>query len=218
MYLRVYHTWFWIRRYTENRLTKYLVCLYSVYLLFKTIYDRLVNTIFKVDVSDKFSTAVTVCKYTRENKEKPSVLWWETLCFWLYCSTVKTIRTHMKTYKANGRKYNVSNQRFLPIYKPVLHRLYSTTQGSGVPRGEGGWGVQTPPPHPEIPKFWQSWAKFPVPWKIHPWQPNRNTGFTHLQIEQNPWLEGYRPQIPVLSALCIQLNLLNAPPPPKFLV
>jgi hypothetical protein len=34
-------------------------------------------------------------------------------------------------------------------------------------------------------------------------------GFTHLQIEQNPWLGGYRPQIPVLSALCPQLNLLN---------
>ena len=31
---------------------------------------------------------------------------------------------------------------------------------------------------------------------------------------QNPWLGGYRPQIPVLSVLCPQLNLLN-PPPPK---
>ena len=29
---------------------------------------------------------------------------------------------------------------------------------------------------------------------------------------QNPWLGGYRPQIP---ALCPQLNLLNNPPPPK---
>ena len=26
---------------------------------------------------------------------------------------------------------------------------------------------------------------------------------------QNPWLGGYRPQIPVLSVLCSQLNLLN---------
>jgi hypothetical protein len=34
-------------------------------------------------------------------------------------------------------------------------------------------------------------------------------GFIHLQIEWNPWLGGYRPQIPVLSALCPQLNLLN---------
>jgi hypothetical protein len=32
---------------------------------------------------------------------------------------------------------------------------------------------------------------------------------------QNPWLGGYRPQIPVLSVLCPQLNLLNPPPPPK---
>jgi len=30
---------------------------------------------------------------------------------------------------------------------------------------------------------------------------------------QNPWLGGYRPQIPVLSVLC-QLNLLNPPSPP----
>ena len=28
----------------------------------------------------------------------------------------------------------------------------------------------------------------------------------------NPWLGGYRPQIPVLSVLCPQLNLLNPPP------
>jgi hypothetical protein len=35
--------------------------------------------------------------------------------------------------------------------------------------------------------------------------------FTHLQIEWNPWLGGYRPQIPVLSPFCAQLNLLNPP-------
>ena len=33
---------------------------------------------------------------------------------------------------------------------------------------------------------------------------------------QNPWLWGYRPQIPILSVLCAQLNLLN-PPRTKFL-
>ena len=33
---------------------------------------------------------------------------------------------------------------------------------------------------------------------------------------QNPWLGGYRHQIPVLSVLCPQLNLLN-PPGTKFL-
>jgi hypothetical protein len=40
-------------------------------------------------------------------------------------------------------------------------------------------------------------------------------GFIHLQIEWNPWLEGYRPQIPVHSALYPQLNLLH--PEKKFL-
>ena len=35
---------------------------------------------------------------------------------------------------------------------------------------------------------------------------------------QNPWLRDYRPQIPGLSVLCPQLNLLNSPPPrTKFL-
>ena len=33
---------------------------------------------------------------------------------------------------------------------------------------------------------------------------------------QNPWLGGYRPQIPFLAVLCPQLNLLN-PPRTKFL-
>ena len=32
---------------------------------------------------------------------------------------------------------------------------------------------------------------------------------------QNLWLGGYRPQIPVLSVLCPQLNLLNPSPPEK---
>jgi hypothetical protein len=32
---------------------------------------------------------------------------------------------------------------------------------------------------------------------------------------QNLCLGGYRPQIPVLSVLCLQLNLLNPLPPPK---
>jgi hypothetical protein len=35
---------------------------------------------------------------------------------------------------------------------------------------------------------------------------------------QNPWLGGYLPQIPVLSVLSLQLNLLNPPPPKKFLL
>ena len=32
---------------------------------------------------------------------------------------------------------------------------------------------------------------------------------------QNPWLGGYRPQIPDLSVLCPQLNLLNPPTPTR---
>jgi hypothetical protein len=32
---------------------------------------------------------------------------------------------------------------------------------------------------------------------------------------QNPCLGGFRPQIPILSVFCPQLNLLNPPPPPE---
>ena len=32
---------------------------------------------------------------------------------------------------------------------------------------------------------------------------------------QSPRLRGYRPQIPFISVLCPQLNLLNSPPQPK---
>jgi hypothetical protein len=41
---------------------------------------------------------------------------------------------------------------------------YTTDTGSDVPKGRGF----NPPPHPEIPKFGQSSAEFPVLWKIHP--------------------------------------------------
>jgi hypothetical protein len=40
-------------------------------------------------------------------------------------------------------------------------------------------------------------------------------GSIHFQIEWNPWLGGYGPQIPILSALYPQLNLLKPPTPPK---
>jgi hypothetical protein len=81
-------------------------------------------------------------------------------------------------------------------------------------RTEGGWGFNPPPPRNsealtklsripssventsvttlDIPKVWQS-----------------RTG---LQIERNQWLGTTAPQIPVLYALCPQLNLWNPPP------
>jgi hypothetical protein len=49
-------------------------------------------------------------------------------------------------------------------------------------------------------------------------QPYKNMGFTHLQIEPNPWLADYRPQIPILSALCPWPNPLNPPPKQNFWV
>ena len=146
-----------------------------------------------------------------------------------------------------------------PNKKTVLEAPPMECLAAVAYRGGGIWGVQTPL---EIPKFWQSWAEFPVPWKIHPLQPNKNMALTHFWVVawkalpasydphsgiffslqgmtwrkhkvpkikkilayemkflvpnysclQNPSLGGYRPQIPVLSALCPQLNLLNPPP------
>ena len=50
---------------------------------------------------------------------------------------------------------------------------------------------------PKIKKILLYEMKFPVP------------NYSRLR---NPWLGGYRPQIPVLTVLCPQLNLLNPPP------
>jgi hypothetical protein len=42
------------------------------------------------------------------------------------------------------------------------------------------------------------------------------TGFTHLQIERNPSLEGYRPQIPVLAAPVLNWICWITPRPNKI--
>jgi hypothetical protein len=53
----------------------------------------------------------------------------------------------------------------IAIYSEYAEKFYRKHVQSVTYRG-GVWGVQPPPP-PEIPKFWQSWAEFPFPWKIH---------------------------------------------------
>jgi hypothetical protein len=47
----------------------------------------------------------------------------------------------------------------------VIHIYIYEQLASGVPRE--WFGGFKPPPPPQISKFWQSWAEFPVPWKIH---------------------------------------------------
>jgi hypothetical protein len=106
---------------------------------------------------------------------------------------------------------------------------------SGVPRG-GVWGVQIPPP-----KFWRP-SKI-VPNLTRLWKLLKTAAFrtpTHQDVRKKgskilklprlamtnklvviinsfkiPKIKKLRPQIPVLSVLCPQLNLLNHPPPPK---
>ena len=67
--------------------------------------------------------------------------------------------------------------RWTDRYTALFHCSLWWRSWSVAYRGGGGLGCSNPP---EIPKFWQSWAEFPVPWKIHPQQPNKNTAFTHF--------------------------------------
>jgi hypothetical protein len=76
-------------------------------------------------------------------------------------------------------------------FKPPSQNSEVLTKLSQIPSSVENTSVTTL----DIPKVWQS-----------------RTG---LQIEQNPWPGGYRPQIPVFSALCPQLNFLKPPPPPN---
>ena len=54
-----------------------------------------------------------------------------------------------------------------------------------------------------------TWRKHKVP-KILPYE--MEFLVPNYSCLQNSWQGGYRPQIPVLSVLCPQLNLLNSPP------
>jgi hypothetical protein len=93
----------------------------------------------------------------------------------------------------------------------LLHSTYSTKMVwcSGVPRG--GFGCLTPSP-PEILKFWQSCANSQSCGKYIHNNLIRIQVSPICKLSRTPWLGGYRPQMPVLSALCPQLNLLNPPP------
>jgi hypothetical protein len=80
---------------------------------------------------------------------------------------------------------------------------------SGIPRG--GWGCSNSLP-PQIPKLWQSWAEI-----VLKYQKLRKFYYTKFLVPnycclQNPWLGGYRPQIPVLSVL----NSICWTPPPQI--
>jgi hypothetical protein len=65
------------------------------------------------------------------------------------------------------------------------HSGLSCVEPSGLPGGGGG--ANSPYPHPE--------------------------NCTHLKIERNPWLGGFRPQVSVITSHCSQMNLLTSSPP-----
>jgi hypothetical protein len=87
---------------------------------------------------------------------------------------------------------------------------------SGVLRG-GRVGCSTPPLNSEVlTKLSRNSLKVPKIKKIALCEMKYLV--QNYSCLQNPWLGGYRPQIPVLSVLCPQLNLLNPPPPPLIIV
>jgi hypothetical protein len=84
------------------------------------------------------------------------------------------------------------------------HLLSAICQGRGL----------NPPP-PRISEVLTKLSRIPSSVEYASVTTSTETGFIHFQIEWNPWLGRYRPQIPVLSALCPQLNLLTAPLPTR---
>jgi hypothetical protein len=105
----------------------------------------------------------------------------------------------MKYISSHVINYQHVSITFVVTYRVVLNQWHA--EGGSKP--------------PEIPKFWQSWIeicslKAPKTKKILLYEmkffvPNHS-------CLQNSWLGGCRPQIPVLSVLCPQLNLLTPPP------
>jgi hypothetical protein len=82
---------------------------------------------------------------------------------------------------------------------------------SAEPVAYWGGGDQQPPP-----KFW-SFDKAQLNSQFHgKYKPNKNTGFTNLQIERNPWLWDYC-QIPVLSVWPLSSTEFVEPPLTKCL-
>jgi hypothetical protein len=69
-----------------------------------------------------------------------------------------------ETCWGNKTAYFVTSSWSITFTMSMMHGHTNINVFTGVPR-EGVWGVQTPPEI--IPKFWQSRAEFPVPWKIH---------------------------------------------------
>jgi hypothetical protein len=104
----------------------------------------------------------------------------------------------------------------LTILDPTIKLFFGTTTVPApvVYRGrEWVWGFQTHPPTPKnsevLTKLSRSSLKVlkikkTLLYEIKFLVPN-------YSCLQNPWLGVYRPQIPVLSVLCPQLNLLNTP-------
>jgi hypothetical protein len=105
------------------------------------------------------------------------------------------------------------------IYVALLllscNELCSVSYKWGSAAYQRGWGVgDSIPPPSRNSEVLTKLSRIPSSVEKHLYQPNKNTGFTHLQIERNPWLEGHRLQIPIFSVL--NWICWTIPPPNKI--
>jgi hypothetical protein len=75
---------------------------------------------------------------------------WHAVCCYSLLLTLPTLLIFFTYSLEMGQEYEVWPENSVTV--------------SGIPRGRGVWGVFKPP---KILKFWQRWAEFPIPCKIH---------------------------------------------------
>jgi hypothetical protein len=95
-----------------------------------------------------------------------------------------------------------------PTY-PVPYSAYSQWRTE-----KGFWGSNSRPLPPEIPKFWQSWAEFPVPWKVYSYYPIRIRVSLICKLSGTNDYRATSPRSPF--SLWPQLNLLNPHPDKNY--
>jgi hypothetical protein len=101
---------------------------------------------------------VTVFEMKYLTDKKRGVTYWQIQTYTR--SSVEELAVTISVWRCHfNRRFHRDVYSCIPAGTAVI----THSSSSGVPRGVVS-GVETPPP----PKFWQSWAEFPVPWKIHP--------------------------------------------------
>jgi hypothetical protein len=109
----------------------------------------------------------TFLSYANQELKYHHFVWWfqALLACPSHKSSIKKVNT-ADSCNDTDRANCILRENALLLELCQLHMSHGLAdyQSSGVPRGSLGGSNPSPP---EIPKFWQSWAEFPVLWKIH---------------------------------------------------